>query len=554
MTNRTEGPGPAATTRPPVVNSTQLADELGLPMWMVKRAQELGLVPARDKPRGWSRAVADELAPRAQEIREAIEDREGLGAHRLAEEVLSESAGCTVKSADIPALAELGFLRIVGSYNGFALYSVKDARALSDAGRASLAEVVRAREEADARREAEWQAWAAVSMKPADAADRLAWRVAELEKIAAEGVISAGRGGRYATADLDALAADEKLCERVVGDRLIGSDAACGLLEIRSTDWKYVLDAGWITPQTYVESKVGRSRWIDVPLFATRDVEALRDLPGVPWEEVRGVRPGAPSPLRELVSRQPSRGELIHAFAGGLADRHQVEVWAHHDERTGAWELDWVRDSEGAPAADAIAAELRAEPAVARFQAEIRVGGTLWGRRARWARPLLEDGAGVVLCTRTSGPPTAAGEADEIVDIAVVDIATGTVLLDRLVRPLSPLGSRRLQGVTDQDLEKSPPWVKVLPMVRRVTRGGLIVPCRPGWDLRCITADTERAGKRLMHLGSSASWALPPEERPLESVAGWSARRGAESVREVLVRVARGRGRTHVPQSPGPHG
>lgn len=549
MTNHADGAPPAAA-QPPVVNSTQLADELGLPMWMVKRAQELGLVPPRDKPRGWSRPVANELVARQQEIREAIEDREGLGANRLADEVLSDLAGCTVKSGDVPVLAELGFLRVVGSYNGFALYSVKDARALSDAGRAALAEVVRAREEEEARRQAEWEEWASASMKPADAADRLGWRVAELEKVAAEGAIAAGRGGRYATTDLEVLAADEELCERVVGDRLIGSDAACGLLEIRASDWKYVLDAGWITPQAYVESKVGRSRWIDVPLFATRDVEALRDLPGVPWEEVRAVRAGAPSPLREFVSRQPSRAESVHAFAGSLADRHGVEVWAYHDERTGAWELDWMQDAEGAPSAEAVAAALRADPAVARFRSEIQVGGTSWGRQARWARPLQEDGAGVVLCTRTSGPAASSEEADEIVDIAVVDIATGAVLLDRRVRPSTPLGSRRLQGVADGDLEKSPSWEKVLPVVRRVTRERLIVPCRPTSDLQCITADTERVGKRLMHLGSPASWALPPGERPLEHVTGWPACQGAESVREALVRVARGRGRAHVPASP----
>ncbi|MFG2210963.1 hypothetical protein [Streptomyces sp. NPDC048638] len=553
MTNHSDESEPTGPARPPVVNSTQLADELGFPMWMVKRAQELGLMPARDASRGWSRAVADDVAARAQQIREAIEDREGLGAHRLAEE-LSASASCAARKADVLALAERGFLRVVGEYNGFPLYSVTDARALSGAGREALAEIVRAREEQEVRREAEWQAWVAVSMTPADAADRLGWRVTELEKVATEGVISAGLGGRFATADLDVLASDEDVCERVCGDRLIGSEAACGLLEIRPSDWKYVLDAGWITPTTYVQSQVGRRRWIDIPMFTTRDVEALRDLPGVPWEEVRAVRPGAPSPLREFVSRQPSRAELVHAFAGALADRHHVEVWAHHDERTGCWELDWMRDDQGEPAAGTVSAELRADPAVAQFASDIRLGDTLWGRRARWARPLLVDGAGVVLCTRTSGPPNAEDLADEIVEVAVVDIASGAVLLDRRVRPGSPLGERRVHGIRDEDLEQALPWEKVLPMVRRVTSQRLIVPCRPERDRSSVAADTERSGKRLMHLGSAESWASPPQGRQLESVAGWPALRGAVSVREALVRLAKGRGRSHLPQGPGRHG
>ncbi|GGU40636.1 hypothetical protein [Streptomyces violascens] len=553
MTNRTDASDPTASARPPVVNSTQLANELGFPVWMVKRAQELGLVSARDKSRGWSRAVADEVAARAPQIREAIEDREGLGAHRLAEE-LSASAGCSARKDDVLALSGQGFLRVVGEYNGFPMYSVKDARALSSAGREALAEIVRAREEHEARQEARWQAWAAVSMKPADAADRLGWRVSELEKVAAEGAISAGLGGRYATADLDVLAADEEVRERVCGDRLIGSDAACGLLEIRPSDWKYVLDAGWITPSSYVQSQVGSRRWIDVPLFTTRDVEVLRDLPGVPWEEVRAVRPGTPSPLREFVRRQPGRAELVHGFAGALADRHQVEVWAHHDERTGSWELDWMRDEVGNPGVGAVRAELWADAAVARFASDIRLGDTLWGRLARWARPLLVDGAGVVLCTRTSGPSSVEGVEDEVVEVAVVDVASGAVLLDRPVRPGSPLGERRVHGISDADLERALPWEKVLPMVRRVTRGRLIVPCRPERDRGSISADTERSGKRLMHLGAAESWALPPQERPLESVAGWPARRGAESVREALVRLAKGRGRSHVPQDAGSRG
>ncbi|WP_053726669.1 hypothetical protein [Streptomyces sp. WM6378] len=459
---------------------------------------------------------------------------EALGARRIAG-LLADHVGEPVTAADVDDLVAQEHLEVVDHYKGWPMYSTAAALALdTDLVRSVVADRL---------------AWEAASLPRDAAADRIGWHWSDLVRMGEEGRITTGRGGRYLIADLDTMAAEAD------GEQYVTAQAAAtDVLEIRPSDWKYVLDAGWITPATYVQSQVGSRRWIDIPLFTTRDVEALRDLPGAPWEEVRAVRPGAPSPLREFVSRQPSRAELVHGFAGALADRHHVEVWAHHDERTGCWELDWMRDDQGNPGVGAVLAELRADPAVARFTSDIRLGNTLWGRRARWARPLLMDGVGVVLCTRTSGPSGVESVEDEIVEVAVVDIASGAVLLDRPVRPGSPLGERRVHEISDADLERALPWEKVLPMVRRVTRERLIVPCRPERDRGSITADTERSGKRLMHLGTAESWALPPQEKPLESVVGWPARRGAVSVREALVRLAKGRGRSHLPQDPGLRG
>ncbi|MET9365805.1 hypothetical protein ABZX93_33520 [Streptomyces sp. NPDC006632] len=540
----------AEKARPKVVNGTQLADELGIDPWMVTRALELGIIPPRDTSKGWSREAADALAPRVEEIREGIADREGFGARRTAE-LLAELTGLEVESADVPQLAEKTRLRVVDQYKGWDLYSVRDARALavSDDAKALMTELITARQEAKARSEAEWTAWVEVSLPPDEAAGRLGWKVAELKQVAQDGRISAGRGGRFAVEDLDVLAADEELCETVTGDRLIRADEAAGLLEIRHpTDWQHVVAAGWITPASHIEARVGKSRWIDVPLFRTRDVEGLRDLPGVPWEEVRAVRAGEPSPLREY-SRVTTRAEAIHAFAAAVADRHQVEVWAFHDDRTGAWALDWTRDDQDGPTREQVAAELRADQQAARYRADITVGGTRWGQRARHAREILTADTSVLLCTRSSGQPTSDTETTEIIEIAVVDASTGKVLLDRRVKPSVPLGERYAGGLTDEDLADASPWERVLVRVRDVTRGRLIVPGRPGEDQKLIAADTARAGKRPMHLAADESWALREGDDAVTPVRGLAAMKGCEYVREELLRRSRARGRAHLPEA-----
>ncbi|MDX3695047.1 hypothetical protein PV726_32855 [Streptomyces europaeiscabiei] len=536
----------AGTDRPAVVNRGQLAAELGVEPWMVTRGQELGIVPERTSSRGWSRQAADEIAGRVGELREAIADRQGLGAYRLAEEVLTEVTALAVTAADVAPLAERGYLRVVGDYHG-PLYSVKDARSLSPAGREALAAVIAERLEAEARREQEWKAWCAVSLPPAEAAARIGFSQAELEKVAREGRITTGLKGRYPVEGLDALAADEDLRERVTGDRLLRSDEAAGLLEIRPSDWKLVVKAGWITPTRTDQARVGRRRWIDVPYYTQRDVEALREMPGVDWEAVRAVRAGQASPLREFISRVPDRAETVHGFAAALADRHQVDVWAHFDDLTGAWELDWSHDEHGGPTAEDVAAQLRADPLAGRHRGDIQIGGTRWGGRARWARPLLEDGAAVVLCTRAAPAPDPGGDAAEaepggegLVEVAVVDAATGTVLLDAAVRT-SAAADRLGSGARE--------WEKVLPRLRAVTRGRLIVPGDPAGDRARIAAATGQAGKRLMHLGNPDTWALAADDKPITSrTARLPAADACAYVRDELQRRARGRGRHHPPQ------
>lgn len=550
-----QAPGPVGTVaagRPAVVNRGQLAAELGIEPWMVSRGRDLGIVPERTTARGWSRQAADEIAGRVEQLREAIADREGLGARRIAEEILAPATGLPAAAGDVPELAALGFLRVVDEYAGHPLFSVRDARALPAAGRQALAAVIAERARREAAAEAQWQAWCAVSLPPDQAAARLRWTRTELETVAAAGRITAGRGGRYPLHGLDELAADQELCEQVAGDRTVGAQEAAGLLELRPADFKLVVAAGWLRPATVVQARVGRRRWIDVPYYRVRDVEAVREIPGVDWEQVRGVRPGQPSALRDFVAPAPDRGQAVHAFAGRLAGRHQVDVWAYFEDRTGTWELEWARGGHGGPTEQDIAAELRDDTAAGRYRADIRLGGTRWGARTRWARPLTEEGAAVVLCTRATPAATAdatgdgqGGSEEVLVQIAVVDAATGAVLLDAAVRPPAPPDSS--PGPAGDGGRE---WDKVLPKLRAVTRGRLIVPGDPAGDRARITAATARAGKRPLHLGDAGSWALNEADKP---VAGRTVRLPAGEacayVHQELHRLAAGRGRHHQPQA-----
>ncbi|MEH6376231.1 hypothetical protein V7793_18165 [Streptomyces sp. KLMMK] len=84
---------------------------------------------------------------------------------------------------------------------------------------------------------------------------------------------------------------------------------------------------------------MGRYRTVAVALFKLAEVRALRELPGVDWEAVRGLPKGAPSPLRDYAKLAPTRADAVKGFCQGLADRHEMTVWAWHSAYSGSWEV-----------------------------------------------------------------------------------------------------------------------------------------------------------------------------------------------------------------------
>ncbi|WP_030409703.1 hypothetical protein [Streptomyces albus] len=124
--------------------------------------------------------TSEQTAPGTEAQPEALP--EALGAYRIAE-ALAEHTGAEVTAADVHELAERGLLAgPVDYYKKWPLYSTAAALAL---------DVVTVRQVVEERR-----AWLAASVTRDEAAARTGWHWRDLARMAAEGRITTGRGGR----------------------------------------------------------------------------------------------------------------------------------------------------------------------------------------------------------------------------------------------------------------------------------------------------------------------------------------------------------------------
>ncbi|GGN40883.1 hypothetical protein [Streptomyces fuscichromogenes] len=343
---------------------------------------------------------------------------EALGARRIAG-LLSDHTGEQVTAADVDELVAAKHLVASDSYKGWPLYATAAALALDkDLVRGVVAERL---------------AWEAASVSRDAAAERIGWHWRDIKRMGAEGRITLAKGRRYLIIDLETLAAEAD------GEQYITAQAAADVLEIRHpADWRYVEAAGWITPADTYEREVGRHRTVTVALYRLADVRAVRDMPGVDWESVRGLPKGTASPLREYAALAPTRSAVVKGFAQQLADRHRTTVWAWNSPYSGGWEPDWER-VDGGPTEQEVRRELLADPATAPYASEITLCPER-GKVTRTARELLQPDAAVILDTETT-------DLDgQTIEVAVIDAATGKKLMDTLVRPTEPIsdGARSL--------------------------------------------------------------------------------------------------------------
>jgi DNA polymerase III epsilon subunit-like protein len=459
---------------------------------------------------------------------------EDLGGWRIAG-LLSERLGVEVTMADIDELVVQEHLVVVGYFKGRPMYETAAALALDeDLVRGVVAERI---------------AWEEASVPRDAAAARIGWHWRDIVRMGEEGRITLGKGGRYLITDLEALAAEAD------GEQYITAQTAADVLEIRHpADWRYVEAAGWVQPANTYEREVGRHRTVTVALYRLGDVRAVRDMPGVDWEAVRGLPKGAVSPLREYAALAPTRAAVVKGFAQGLADRHRTTVWAWSSPYSGGWELDWER-VDGGPTEDEVRRELFADPAVAPYASEITLCPA-WGEVTRIARELLQPDAAVIIDTETTDLP------GQIVEVAVIDAATGKKLLDSLVRPTEPIsdGARWVHGITDEMVADARPFEKVLPRLRQVTKGRVICAYNVDFDRGVVLGDVRRAGKKPMHLEPEDSWFCLMEAykdwvgsfRWLRLGGRHRALGDCESARKVLLRMSQGRGATFTPAAPAP--
>jgi DNA polymerase III epsilon subunit-like protein len=457
----------------------QLAEHVGLHRGEIQRARDLGLLPPPDTKGRWSPELATTI--RVAAIRAALAAEETLGARRCAAH-LAERTGLPVDAEDISTLAQRDLLQATGEYKGYPLYPVADVLALAE--HPDLPAIVEAR-----------RTWLADSLDVDAAADRLAWRYDELLADAAAFDVTPGRLGRLARADVEALAANEEF----LGRRLLGPEQAAVHLDIRRVDLEYAVAAGWLAAAKYTLMQVGRRSHVRVPLYRRADVDALREIPGVDWAAVREVRPGQPSVLREYARRPPSRARIIRRLAADLGTRFHREVWAYH--RLGAgWALDW-EVVDGIPTREQVADAIAEDPVGRAHLGELALA-TEAGAAVNWARDMLAPDTAVILDTETTDLFGA------IVEIAVIDTATGKTLLDTLVNPGCPIeaGAQAIHGISDADVADAPTWDKVLPKLKRITKDRLVLAYNADYDETVVRVDTRAAGLKLGHLADADRW------------------------------------------------
>lgn len=472
----------------------QVLARTGLARWQWAAGRAGGLIPGPDTPTGrWSRAVADAVAARREEILAAVGDEAPIGGHRAADR-LAARTGLAVARPDVEALAEAGVLAVAGWYEDWPLW---DCRDLDVVDVDALAAVV-----------AERQAWVAASVSAWDAPAHLGWRRDEFVRVAAQRGLRPGRLDRYARAELDALGGDEDLVEQVRVDRLLMGHQAAQHLEIRETDFRWLVAAELAVPRRHTWVAVTRHREVSVPLYRVGDLEALREHPSIDWEEARAVRPGAPSPLRHLARRPIDRAAVIRRGIAELGDRYGMEVWAWYNAGTGGWEVDYDRHTStpdgaggGAPSVAEFRAAIAAHPGLREHHSVISVA-TEAGAALRWARAMREPGAAVILDTETT-------DLDGyVVEVAVLDAATGQVLLDTLVSPGYPVApeARWVHGISDAELAGAPPLAQVWPRLLQVTAGRTVLAYNASFDQDVVLRHAQRDGLDPAHLAEGGRW------------------------------------------------
>jgi DNA polymerase III epsilon subunit-like protein len=123
-------------------------------------------------------------------------------------------------------------------------------------------------------------------------------------------------------------------------------------------------------------------------------------------------------------------------------------------------------------------------------------------------------------------------------------------LLDTLVNPagvpISP-AAYAVHGIRGEDLVHAPSWDKVLPKLRKATRGRVILAYNAEFDRSVILRDTARAGRKPMHLANTSTWGCVMNRRSdwlrtsrwLRLGGGHRALGDCHSAREVLLDIAR---------------
>ncbi|TYB40059.1 hypothetical protein [Actinomadura chibensis] len=177
----------------------QFAGHLGITRWQLRVGLEHGILPRPDLDgERWSAALADECRGRGrgEQVIAAFGEIPPIGSTKAAI-WLAERVGLDVERRDVEVLAAQGELNVISTFRGHPVYLLKDLDRLDPA---SVRSVVAARK--------------GPLMETVDAggaATILGWPRRTFDRIAGERDLPIDRLGRYALADVQALAADDEL-------------------------------------------------------------------------------------------------------------------------------------------------------------------------------------------------------------------------------------------------------------------------------------------------------------------------------------------------------
>ncbi|WP_419707946.1 3'-5' exonuclease [Promicromonospora sp. NFX87] len=497
MTITRPGGQPVSTSATRVLDLPKSVERSGLTPVQWAQAIAMGLIPTDEESRpaplttvwpasaAWPSAVVDDVAKRRAEIVAVVGSEPPIG-ERHAAKRLAARTGVAVTVHDVMTLTEAGQLTVVAEdEGGWPLWGCSELDALPDD---QIAAVTKDREE-----------WFERSMTPREAARLLGWPRSELETIAAQRDLTC-RWERYARSEIEALAHDPAALKALAANRLLIADAAAEHMRLRRSDFNHLVNAGLVVAHKHHTKRIGRQREQTIPLYRTGDLNKLLEHPAIDWAAAQNAKPGERSPLRHLAPPTEARATVVRRALADLSDRFGTEVWAWFNPYFGRWECDYERHDD-TPTVTQFREAIAEHPALTKYADDITVS-TRAGAAIRWARAMRAPGAAVILDTETTGLEGFA------VEIAVVDAATGDVLLDTLVQPSCPIedGARTVHKIEDSELATAPALAEVWPQLLEVTRGRIVLAYNAPFDRDVVERHAQRDGLELAHLGEPERW------------------------------------------------
>lgn len=427
----------------------------------------------------------------------------------------------------ISYLVDAGVLTVADTYKSHDLYDRGDLDALTAD---DVKQALKSRED-----------WLASSVTERDAYAMLEWTYTEFIQVASQRGLKPGRDKRWSREVIAVLAEDEDLADTIRTGRTLGPDQSAEYLDIRRSDFNALTDAGLVKPATHVYRDVGRRSRVKVPLYRISDLEDARDSHGIDWEAVRDTPKGRPSPLRALAPKRDRPSEVRH-FAAEMAEAYGVETWIRYRHGGARWEIDWT-DHDGSPTVQEIRAYLASKNRVLAEDDDVYIESEP-GRVARWARAMLRDDAAVILDTETNGL------YGSVVQIAVIDAATGEKLINSLVNPGDVHWSHEAQaihGISQAAVASAPTWADLHNQVMEAIGERPIIAYNVGYDRPVIAAEAARHHLTLGEVGKNQRWDCAMEAySDYCETSAWLPLDGAHdaledcrAVRELLIQMSR---------------